>query len=39
VKALKDSQAIRWHSDYLENKAVLASVEAALKPWPPFPIE
>jgi phosphoglycolate phosphatase-like HAD superfamily hydrolase len=32
VQALKDSQAFRWHPDFLETEAVLASVEAALKP-------
>jgi len=32
VRALKDSEAFRWHQDYLEIEAVLESVSAALKP-------
>lgn len=32
IQALKDPEAGRWHQDYLEIEAVLASVAAALKP-------
>jgi phosphoglycolate phosphatase-like HAD superfamily hydrolase len=32
VQALKDTEASRWHPDFLEIEAVLASVAAALKP-------
>ena len=32
VEALKDLEAFRWHKDYLEIEAVLASVAAVLKP-------
>jgi phosphoglycolate phosphatase-like HAD superfamily hydrolase len=32
VQALKDSEAFRWHQDFLEIEEVLASVAAALKP-------
>jgi len=32
VQALKDSEAFRWHQDFLEIEEVLASVAVALKP-------
>jgi phosphoglycolate phosphatase-like HAD superfamily hydrolase len=32
VKAVKDSQTVRWHPDFLEIEAVLATVKAALNP-------
>jgi phosphoglycolate phosphatase-like HAD superfamily hydrolase len=32
VQDLKDSEAFRWHQDYLEIDGVLASIAAALKP-------